>query len=140
MFFFFYPLSFKIFGYTICFVVREVNAVSWMVWCIANMYTAYLLVKYIWKIQNYWFKLTLGTYTNSNMQNSMAMSTLSVFNRKHHFWANLVQNIKIVSLCWCWAPRLIQICRIQQWYSLIPFLTRNTLFGKIWSKNKKLST
>ena len=32
---------------------------------------------------------------------------------RHPFWANLVQEIKIVSLRWNMVPRLIQICRIQ---------------------------
>ena len=34
---------------------------------------------------------------------------------------------------------LIQVCRIQCWCSLFLFLTGNTLFGQIWSKNSKLS-
>ena len=32
------------------------------------------------------------------MQNSMVVFIFSVLNRKHPFWANLVQKIKIVSL------------------------------------------
>ena len=50
------------------------------------------------KNQNYQFKLKFGTYTNSNMQNSMVMFILSVFDWKYPFWANLVQKIKIVTL------------------------------------------
>ena len=42
--------------------------------------------------------LKFGTYTNSNMQNSMVMFTFSAFDWKYPFWANLVQNVKIVSL------------------------------------------
>ena len=50
------------------------------------------------KSQNYQFMLKFGTYTNSNMQNSMVMFTFSAFDWKYPFWANLVQNVKIVSL------------------------------------------
>ena len=32
------------------------------------------------------------------MQNSMAVFTFFVFDQKQSFWANLVQNVKIVSL------------------------------------------
>ena len=47
--------------------------------------------------QNSRFKLKFGTYTNSNMQNSMVMFIYFVFDDKQPFWANLVQNIKIIS-------------------------------------------
>ena len=40
----------------------------------------------------------IGTYTDSNMQNSMVVFTFSVLDGKHPFWANLVQKITIVSL------------------------------------------
>ena len=50
------------------------------------------------KSQNYQFKLKFGTYTNSNMENSMMMLTFFVFDQKCPFWANLVQNVKIVSI------------------------------------------
>ena len=50
------------------------------------------------KNQNVKFKLKFGTYTNSNMQNSMALFAFSVLDLKHSFWANLVQKFKIVSL------------------------------------------
>ena len=36
--------------------------------------------------------------SNLNMQNSEVMFTFSNFDRKCHFWANLIQKIKIVSL------------------------------------------
>ena len=64
------------------------------------------------KNQNYQFKLKFGTYTNSNMQNSMVIFTFSVFDRKYSFWANLVQKVKIISLSWNLLSRLIPICRI----------------------------
>ena len=46
---------------------------------------------------------------------------LSVFDRKHPFWANLVQKVKIVSLSWNLVPRLIRICRIQWCCSVFLF-------------------
>ena len=50
------------------------------------------------KSQNYEFRLKFGTYTNSNMHNSMAVFTFLVFDQKCRFWANLMQKVKIVSL------------------------------------------
>ena len=44
------------------------------------------------------FKVKFGTYTNSNMQNSMVMLIFLVFEWKYPFWANLVQNIEIITL------------------------------------------
>ena len=65
------------------------------------------------KNQNCQLKLKFGTYTNSNMQNSMVMFIYFVFDWKYPFWANLVQKIKIISWSWNLVPGLIQICRIQ---------------------------
>ena len=70
------------------------------------------------------------------MQNSMILFTFFVFDRKCPFWANLVQIVNIVSLRWNLIPRLIRICRVQWCSSLFSFLTGNTLFGQIWSKNQ----
>ena len=64
------------------------------------------------------------------------MFTFSVFDGKYRFWANLVQNIKIVSWRWNLIPRLIRICRIQWCCSRFLFLSGNTLFGQTWSKNQ----
>ena len=50
------------------------------------------------KNKNYQFKLKLGIQTNSNMENSMVTFTFSVCDWKYSFGANLVQNVKIVSL------------------------------------------
>ena len=50
------------------------------------------------KNQNYQFKQKFGTYTNSNMHNSVVIFTFSVFDWKYPFWANLVQKVKTVSL------------------------------------------
>ena len=67
--------------------------------------------------------------TNSNMQNSMAVSAFSVLDWKYTFWANLAPKFKILYLKWNLVPRLIWICKIQWWYSLFLFLMGNTLFG-----------
>ena len=47
---------------------------------------------------SYQFKLKFGTYTDSNMENSMMLFTFFAFDWKKPFWANLVQNAKIVNL------------------------------------------
>ena len=60
------------------------------------------------------------------MSNSMAVFTFFAF--EHHFFGNMVLNVRIISLNWNLVPRLIQICRVQRWSSLycfqwkIPFL------------------
>ena len=54
----------------------------------------------------------------------------SVIDKKHPFWTNLAQKIKIVSPSYNLVPKPIRICRIHWWWSLFPFLTENTyLFG-----------
>ena len=50
------------------------------------------------KNQNCEFILKFGTWTNSNMQNSMAIFNFSAFCWNYLFCANLVQLIKIVRL------------------------------------------
>ena len=68
----------------------------------------------------------------------MVICIFSIFEQKYPLWANLVQNICQLKLkVGTWG--LGQICRIQWWCSLFSFLTKNTLFGKIWSKNPKFS-
>ena len=52
------------------------------------------------------------------MQSSMMLFTFFVFYREYPFCANLVQNVKIISLSWNLAPRLIRICKFQWWCSL----------------------
>ena len=81
------------------------------------------------KNQNSKFKVKLGTYTKSNMQNSMGMFTLFVFGWKYSFWANLAQKIKIFSSKWNVIPGLIRIWRIQWWCSLFFIFNRNYFFG-----------
>ena len=55
--------------------------------------------------------MKFDTWTNSNIQKSMAMFTFYVFDRKYPFLANLVQNVKIISLSWNLVASLIQICK-----------------------------
>ena len=50
------------------------------------------------KLKNCLFKAEFDTKTNSNMQNSMVVSILSVLDLKVPFLANLVQKIATVSL------------------------------------------
>ena len=50
------------------------------------------------KNQSCQFKLKFCTKTKSNMQNSMVVFSFSVLDGKQLFYANLVQNIKIISL------------------------------------------
>ena len=69
------------------------------------------------------------------MQNSMVVFTFSVLERKHHFWANLVQKIKIVSLRWKLLPRQIWYADMQ--ISMVVFFRfrRKILFlGKFRTK------
>ena len=117
------------------------------------------------KCQNYQFKLKFGSYSNSNMQNSMMLFTFFIFDQECTFWANLVQ-IVTVSLRWNLITRLIWICKIQWQCSLFfnwkhPFwanlvhnikivslrlnlvvslirICRNTVFVQISSKMSKL--
>ena len=48
------------------------------------------------KNQNCQIILKFGTQTNLNMQKSMPMFILPVFDRKYPFWANLILKFKIV--------------------------------------------
>ena len=73
------------------------------------------------KNRNCQFKLRFVTTTNSNMQNSMALFAFSVSDRKHSFWANLVQTIRLVSLSWNLVTGPIWICRIQWWCPIFLF-------------------
>ena len=52
------------------------------------------------------------------------------------FLKNLVQNIKIVILCWNLIPRLIWICRIQWWCSLFCFRPEILFLLKFGTKNQ----
>ena len=65
--------------------------------------------------------------------------TFSILAQKHHFWANQVKNIKIFTLSQTLILKLIRRCRIQWYCYLCLFQTGNTLFGRFWSKNSKMS-
>ena len=54
-------------------------------------------------------KAKFGSYSNSNMQNSVMLFIFFVFNQKYPFCANFVQNVKIISLSWNLVPKLIKI-------------------------------
>ena len=58
----------------------------------------------------------------------------SVLHLKDTLRANLIQNIKIVSLSCDFVPRLIRVCRIQRWCSLFLFSTQNTFLDKFGPK------
>ena len=89
-------------------------------------------VKY--KIHTCHFKLTLGTYINSNMQNSIVVFNFSVLKWKHLFWANLVQKIKLVNLNQNLVPILIRICGIQWWCLLFCLRPETLLLCKFGQK------
>ena len=58
------------------------------------------------------------------------------FEWKHSFYGKFVSKNQIA--CWSWnlKPRLILKWKMQWWFSFYTFLTGNTLFGLIWSKNQ----
>ena len=76
------------------------------------------------------------------MQNSMAVITVFLFYHKWFFWANLVENVKIVSVKWNLIPRLIRIYRIQWGYFLLemPFLSKCGLNCQYCQFKVKLNT
>ena len=47
------------------------------------------------KSQNYQFQLKFGTYTNSNMQNSIVMFTFPAFDQKYCFWEIWSKKLKL---------------------------------------------
>ena len=94
--------------------------------------------KFIPKKYNYQLKLKFGSKTNLNMKNSMAMFTLSVFDRKYPYCVNVVPKFKTILISWNLVQRLVPICWIQWWYSL--FLLYIDLKYHFWAnlvqKNK----
>ena len=72
------------------------------------------------------------------MQNSMVMLTFPGFDRGYIFWANLVQNIEIVSSRCNSILNLIQIFRIQRCCSLFSFSAGNTFFWANVVQNVKI--
>ena len=75
-------------------------------------------------------------WTNSNMQNSMAVFFSSVLDWKHPFWVSLAQKMKIVSFSWNLIHSLTQIWRTQWWCSLFLFFNDTPFYGKFVSKNQ----
>ena len=73
---------------------------------------------------------------DGRMENLLNLSNLVWFRQEIPFLSKFGPKIKIVSLSWDLVHRLIQICKFQWWCSLFQFLTRNTSFGQIWSKNQ----
>ena len=78
-------------------ILIRIYRIRW--WCSLFSDQKYLS-KLCPKDQNFLFKLKFGTQINSNMQNSMDMFTFCLLDQKCLFWANSVQKIKIVCLCW----------------------------------------
>ena len=97
-----------------------------------------ILGKFRPKCQTCPFKVTLDRWSNSNMQNSVTLFTFFIFDWKYPFCANLVQNVKIVSLSWNLVPRLVRIWKIQSWCSLFLFLIGNTLLGENFVQKVKI--
>ena len=95
-----------------CFLPIWICRIQWLCSLFPISTTNTFLGKFDPKNQNCQFILKFGTWTNSNMQNSMAMFNFSAFYWNYPFWANLVQLIKIVRLSWNLVPRLIRIRRI----------------------------
>ena len=95
-----------------CFLRIWICRIQWLCSHFPISTTNALFCKFGPKNQNCQFILKFGTWTNSNMQNSMAIFKFSAFYWNYHFWASLVQLIKIVHLSWNLAPRLIRLCRI----------------------------
>ena len=87
------------------------------------------------KNQNYQFKLKFETYSLIQIW-TIPWCTFSVLERKHPFWVNLVQKIKIVSLSWNLVPRLIRTCRIQWWCAFFGFRPETPFLGKFGSNSQ----
>ena len=80
--------------YLFCF--REANA-TYMVWCIPNIHTAYLLGKFVAKIKICQYKLKSEICRIQSWWSIFLFQTGNTL-----FWANLVQKIKIVSFAKIW--------------------------------------
>ena len=70
------------------------------------------------------------TFTTPKANACSSSTACSDFNLKYHFWVNLGQKLRIISLNWNFVPRQIQICRIPWWCSL----TENTFLGEFSPK------
>ena len=80
--------------------------------------------------------MNFGTYSKSNMYNSVVVFIFSALDGKPLLWANLVEKIKVVSLSRNLVPRLIRTCTIQWQCSLFLFQTGTILFGQIGPKTQ----
>ena len=92
-------------------------------------YTGNTIFRKTWFNKLYYcFRLKFGPRTNLNIQNLMIMLIVSALHQKCHFWANLVNTIKII-LGWTLVLRLIWIYINQWWWSFFFLLyTGNTVF------------
>ena len=70
------------------------------------------------------------------MPNSMVLFFFHVLGWEYHFWENLVQKIKIVSLSWNLVLTLIWIWRIHWWCSFFLFWLEVSFLGKFVCKNR----
>ena len=75
----------------------------------------------VWFFYELWFKLKFSSLTPSNMLNLTIMFIL-FWTANTHFWANLVQKIKTVSLRWKLIPRLVSICKMRWYQNLQKFV------------------
>ena len=73
-------------------------------------------------------------YINSNMQNSMMLFTFSVIDWKYRFWANFVQNLKIVSSIWKLDASLIRYAWFNDSVKFFLFWSDMSFLGKFAQK------
>ena len=88
------------------------------------------------KSQNYQFKMKFGTYTNANMQNSIAVFTFFVFDRNPPFWANFIQKSKLSVKRRNLVASLIRKSRIQRCWSLFLFDWKYLFWGNLVQTNR----
>ena len=84
------------------------------------------------------FKLKLITKNNSNIKNSLVVFTFSVLDRKHSFWENLVQKVKIFSLSKNVVLRLIQYAQFSGAVYFFSFRPETPFLGKFGPKIKEV--
>ena len=85
-------------------------------------------------------KTTVGLTFTTKTQALLVLGQLVLFSTGNtFFWINLVQKLKIISLSSNFVPRLIQICTIPWWCSLLLFSAGNTFLGRFDAIYQKLS-
>ena len=122
-----------------CFLPIWICRIQWLCSLFPISTAIPFLGKFGPKNKNYQFILKFGTWTNSNMQNSMVMFNFSPFYWNYPFWANLVQLIKFVHLSWNLVLRLIRIRSIRMNNSmvhLICFMLEIPFLSKLGPKNE----